>query len=75
MGKVFLTEEYQLTDREEGMDFGNYQCMWHGLSMAWQKVNHFDNFGNPPLFYLGLLVTKIKQLSLVLSVGSLYYFF
>ena len=43
--------------------------------MASQKVNHFDNFGNPPLFYLGLLVTKIKQLNLVLSVGSLYYFF
>ena len=28
VGKVFLTEECQLKNREEGMDFGNYQCMW-----------------------------------------------
>ena len=27
-GKVFLTEEYQLTNIEEGMDLRNYQCMW-----------------------------------------------
>lgn len=26
-GKVFLTEEYQLTNMEEEMDLQNYQCM------------------------------------------------
>lgn len=26
--KVFLSEDYQFINTEEGMNLGNYQCMW-----------------------------------------------